>query len=228
MKTHAKFSAIILVMALFIPASAFAADVDIYVEGAYTDSDLHVFLYADINGPNLCSFGVKLTYSPPLSVTSANKNESVWYLGNETYMDPEVNSGDVVVIGGKLDPDNPTEGVGGIRIKLGEVIFSHSDPSAEFANLLGVTYGRGDGAGDYKNFVATDGMVMDANSVSFGAIRVFERGDANADGLIDFQDMLAVRHYTQNGGPDYPWYDCDRNELIDFQDMLCIKSKTQQ
>jgi hypothetical protein len=204
-----------------------AADVDVFVEGAFTDTTLDVYLYADINGPNLLSFGVKLTYSSPLSVTSAEKNENDWYLGSETYMDPEINSGDVVVIGGKLDPSNPTEGVGGTRTLLGVVKFSHSDPSADFASLLGITYGRGDGTGDYKNFVATDGTVMDDINVSFGAIRVYERGDANADTLVDFQDMLAVRYYTQNGGPDHPWYNCDANDRIDFQDMLCIKAKTQ-
>jgi hypothetical protein len=224
MKTHGKFLAIMLVMAVFISASSYAADVDVFVEGAFTDTTLDVYLYADINGPNLLSFGVKLTYSSPLSVTSAEKNENVWYLGSETYMDPEINSGDVVVIGGKLDPSSPTEGVGGTRTLLGVVKFSHSDPSADFASLLGITYGRGDGTGDYKNFVATDGTVMDATNVSFGAISVYERGDANADGVLTNSDMFAVRQLLIDNV--YKVYaDCNNDGVLTNSDMFCIRGK---
>ena len=208
----------------FLPTSSFAEDVEVFVEGAYTDSTLDVYLYADINGPNLCSFGVKLTYSSPLAVTSAEKNETVWFLSSETYMDPEINSGDVVVIGGKLDPSSPLDGVGGSRTLLGVVSFSHSDPAADFASLLGIAYGRGDGTGDYKNFVATDRTVMDGGNVVFGAISVYERGDANADGSINAVDYVAIRNNLSNPSPS-PWMDCNEDGSVNAVDYVCVRNK---
>ena len=46
---------LVFVASALIPVNSFA-DVDVYGEGAYTESDL-----ADINGPNILSAGVKLT-----------------------------------------------------------------------------------------------------------------------------------------------------------------------
>ena len=40
-----------------------AADVNVYAERAYTDTDCTVFIYGDIT-PAILSFGVKLTYDP--------------------------------------------------------------------------------------------------------------------------------------------------------------------
>jgi hypothetical protein len=227
MKIHGKFLTILpalLILAAFVPVCSFAEDVEVFVEGAYTDTTLDVYLYADITGPNLCSFGVKLTYSSPLTVTNAEKNEAVWFLGSETYMDPEINPGDIVVIGGKLDPSSPLDGVGGTRTLLGVVSFSHSDPSADFASLLGITYGRGDGTGDYKNFVATDGTVMDGTSVNFGAISVYERGDANEDGVLTNSDMFKVRQMLIDN--EYRVYaDCNDDGVMTNSDMFCIRGK---
>jgi len=39
---------------------ALAADVDVFAEGAYTANDLVVYIYANINTGNLCSYGIKL------------------------------------------------------------------------------------------------------------------------------------------------------------------------
>ncbi len=216
-----------------IPVHSFAADVDVYIEGAYTDTDLAVYIYADINGPNILSAGVKLTYeTSELTLTSAKKNESVWSLGNESYMDPETSTpGEVIIICGKLDTSengiHALDGVSGDRVLLGKVIFSRTGNSTPFSPTLTIDYGKRGPGGKYKNFVATDGTELDDTGVAFGSITVAKRGDANADGIVNFQDMLFIRDYTQNGGNDTPFADCNNDGIINFQDMLCVKAMTQ-
>ncbi len=163
-----KFKKIFLLIELAIviliattPLNSFAADIDVYAEGFFTDNTLEVNLYADCNTNNLISFGVKLLYqTDELSVTQADKNEAVWYLGNNSikypYMDPDTSSeGEVVFIGGKLDTENPYEGVTGSRILLGKAIFERT---ALPLTTLSLTYGK---TGNYKNFVTTNALVLD-------------------------------------------------------------------
>jgi hypothetical protein len=53
----------IFIIGPLIPPGIVAAGVDVYAEGAYTDTDLVVYIYAKINGGTvLRSAGVKLTY----------------------------------------------------------------------------------------------------------------------------------------------------------------------
>ncbi len=215
------------------------ADVNVFAEGAYTADTLVVYIYADTTvSPvtELRSAGVKLAYdTSELTVSSAEKNESVWFLGGETYMEPEISTpGEVVFILGKLDPADPAAGVSGDRVLLGKVTFARAGATTDFG--LGLDLGKlgeeedppGSGIFSFKNFVNTDGNVLDEAGVSFGAISVYERGDANGDGIVNFQDMLFIRAYTQNGGNDTPFADCNNDGIINFQDMLCVRAITQQ
>lgn len=215
-------AALLLYAALVQPA---AADVDVYAEGAYTDSDLVVYIYADID-PAILSFGVRVGYPTGLTVTSATKNDGVWYFGEETpgydYMDPEDDGNGVVIIGGKLDTDEPTAGVVGERILLGAITFSHSGLT-DFSGIT-LTYGRGDGTSDYKNFVGTDaeGTVYDGTGVSF-TVDIYERGDANGSGSVTSADMFSVRSLI---GSDYNvWADCNADGSVSSADMFCVRSK---
>ena len=61
-----------LLVVLFLLPAAHAADVDVYGEAAWTDSDVVVYLYADANAGPLCSFGVKITYPADLTLDSLN------------------------------------------------------------------------------------------------------------------------------------------------------------
>ncbi len=203
---------------------------NVYAEGAYTDSDLHVYIYANINLPSpILSFGVKLTYNfADLTVSSTEKNEAVWYMGdktttgNNTYMEPDISvAGEIIFIGGKLDLANPTEGVSGDRVLLGKVIFTRNN-----TNIPSITLSLGRTTGKYYNFVAVDGTVLDGNIVFNTTI--VQRGDANADGIVNFQDMLFVRQYTKKGGNYTPFADCNADGIINFQDMLCIKAITKR
>ena len=217
-----------LVMALlWVPVAAVAADVDVYAEGAYTDSDLVLYIYADIANEPILSFGVKVAYPSTLTYSGAAKNESVWYFGDGapeySYMDPEDDGSGTIIIGGKLNTSNPTQGVQGDRVLLGTVTFTHSivDPQDADFSAVSVTYGRGDGTGDYKNFVDVDGDVVDG-AVLFSS-EIHARGDANGNGDVTGADLSALKYYMINGGVLHPWIDCNDSGDVTGADLSCIK-----
>ncbi|RLC30465.1 MAG: hypothetical protein DRH37_05300 [Deltaproteobacteria bacterium] len=221
------------------PANAFAG-VTVYAEGAYTDSDLAVYIYADItDGTVLRSAGVKLIYDDSvLTVVPPNpsdpkataKNESVWYLGSESYMDPDTSTpGEVIIILGRLDPDAPAEGVSGSRVLLAKVRFNRTENSMPFSPTLGLELGKLGPEGKFANFVDTEtpANVLDGSAVSFGNVIVHRRGNANGDAqeLINVQDMSALRYYMTHGGDWHCWMNCndDAGDLINVQDMSCVR-----
>ena len=227
MKKLGILMAMVFVLAVLAPG-VWAADVDVYVEGAYTENDLAVYIYADINGPSILSSGVKLTYqTSELTLTSAEKNEAVWFLGSETYMDPDTSTpGEVVLICGKLDETAPLGGVSGDRVLLGKVRFDRTESSMPFFPMLSIGYahGTGDPSDDFKNFVDVDGNVLDGVGVTFDLITIKERGDANADGVVDSRDIRALRR--QIGSADLPcWCDCNDDEIVDSRDIRCLRKK---
>ena len=218
---------LVFVASALIPVNSFA-DVDVYGEGAYTESDLVVYIYADINSPTeLRSAGVKLTYeTAALTVDTAEKNDSDWFLGSESYMDPDMSTaGEVVIILGKLDTGDATAGVSGDRVLLGKVRFNRTGSSMPFSPTLGLALGKVD---PYANFVDTaepTANVLDDTGVNFGLITVKERGDANGDGTITGADRGAVKYFMVNGGVAYPWMDCNDDGTITGADRGCIKYK---
>ena len=210
------------------PVNLFA-DVDVYTECAYTESDLAVLIYADINSPTLLrSAGVKLTYDPlELTVDSAEKGP-LWLLGSEPYMDPDTSTaGEVIIILGRLDTAAPTEGVSGERVLLGTVRFNRIGSTMSFSPTLGLDYGKRGPAGDFKNFVDTDdpANVLDDVSVTFGSITVCERGDANADGDINALDFGAIRSIFLGGIGYVVCADCNADGNINALDFGCVRSK---
>jgi len=213
------------VASALIPVNSFA-DVDVYGEGAYTESDLVVYIYADINSPTeLRSAGVKLTYeTAALTVDTAEKNESVWFLGSESYMDPDISAaGEVVIILGKLDTANPTAGVSGDRVLLGKVRFNRTGSSMPFSPTLGLALGKVD---PYANFVDTaepTANVLDDTGVNFGTTTIAERGDANADGNITMADAMFVKHMFQTGLPYVCYADANGDGAISMADAMLIK-----
>lgn len=219
--------AVFLVLAWTVPGMA---SVNVFVEGAYTDTDLAVYVYANITGDNILSAGVKLTYqTSDLTVTSATKNEDDWYMGdgttNEAYMDPDTSTpGEVIIICGKLDSTtgHALDGVSGDRVLLGVIRFSRTGSTMPFSPILSIDLGKG---GDYDNFVETDGDVLDGTGVTFGTIEVHERGDANGDGNVNVLDMSTIKYFMVNGGDYHCWMDCNDDENINVQDMSCIKYK---
>ena len=210
---------------MVLAVSGTLPDVSVYAEGAYSDTELVLYIYADITESEpILSFGVRVEYPSTLEYSAATKNTAAWYFGAGTseysYMDPENDETGVVIIGGKLNTNNPTEGVGGDRVLLGTVTFTH-DGVTDFSEVS-VTYGRGDGTGDYKNFVDVDGDVVDG-SVSFSA-KIRERGDANGDNDISSADMFTIRSKMES--QEYSvWADCNGDSDISSADLFCVRNK---
>jgi hypothetical protein len=219
----------LLIFAFFINGT-YAADVDVFAEAAYTEDDVEVCVYAAINDKPLISFGVLVGYDDAkLTVASAEKNEADWYFGNGgpdyAYMEPETaNAGDVVIIGGKLDESAPTAGVTGLKRELGKVIFNRDESSMPLSTTITLNYGRGDGTGSYKNFVANDGEVKDGGGVAFLPVTVYERGDANEDGVITNSDIFRVRDMVNFN--EYTCVaDCNNDGVLTNSDIFCVRDK---
>jgi len=218
---------------------AMAANVDVYAEGAYTDTKLDVYIYADINVAPLVSAGVQLTYdNTKLTLVSAVKNQTDWYFGTPAvpyvYQDPQDTGSGVVFMGGKLDTNTPDAGVTGTRKLIGTASFTRTEsvapgasPEAYFGSALGLGIIRT--APDvFANFVTNGGVVLDtaADGVSY-AIIIRERGDANADGNVTPADMVTVKNAYYANAPlsCRPAADCNADENITPADMVCIKNK---
>ena len=240
------FSCLMVILA-FTAGQAMA--VDVYSEGAYsdTDNDVQVCIYADIDGSEaLRSFGVKLVYNPgelTFDATKSTKNEAVWYLGdgtnNEAYRDPEdVEDGldrAVVIIGGKLDTNTGMAGVkvSGDRVLLGTVWFTRDSGSGPLANPLTLAIGK---VTPYANFVKgpEEGDVLD-EAITFdhpdfdvfpddGAVVVKQRGDANADNMVTNVDMGTVRNMILSGGDYKCFADANADGMITNVDMGVIRN----
>jgi len=234
---------------LVLPA---AAAVTVYAEGAYTDSDLVVYIYADITTDAICSAGVKLSYNNTvLTVASAEKNDAVWFMGagapGHPYMNPEDAGDGVIVICGKLDTNNPTVGVIGDRVLLGKVSFNIvgapiTTPVTDPEGFFGISVGLGRDE-PFANFVTTGGVELDADAepvaftgatvrergdaaepVAFTGATVRERGDANADGYITNSDFIAVRNFM-NANLYCVYGDCNNDTYITNSDFICIRNK---
>ncbi len=153
-------------------AEALSETVDIYGEGDYSEKTATVSIYADIKSGSIVSYGIKLTYNPnDLTVVRAEKNEAIWYFGQgstkHAYIDPVTTTpGEVVIVGGKLDPASPTAGVGGEKILLGKVYFNRTSNTIP---VLSLSIGK---TGAYKNFVTAGEVILDDDSqaLRFGAV----------------------------------------------------------
>jgi hypothetical protein len=175
-RSHVALS-IVSIAYLLIAFGAHAADVSVHGKALYSPNVFKVEIFADIDTVDLVSFGVKLDYDEAgLVVLGASTNEAVWYLGGigikYPYVQPDSSvDGEVVFLGGRLDTGSPVGGVTGNKVLLGSVSFACTScpPPEEWPGVgpvVSLSYGR---PGDYKNFVATDGLVLDdeLNGVEF-------------------------------------------------------------
>lgn len=251
-KTKLMQACLVLFMALVFQSSGFCADVDVYGEGVITDGgQLVLYVYADVNVDQLISYGIRVNYNPSeLTVISAEKdlasvlhpytaNETKWYIGEDTAdyrnnPNPDTaTAGEVRVIGGKLDPDNPMLGVStGERVFLCQITFGPAGTDIPTSPTLSFSYGHGEGTSAYKNFVringgSSDAEVLDGEGVSLGAITVAVQGDANGDGSITPGDMITIRNAYYGGGPLVcePAADCNNDGKITPGDMICVRNK---
>jgi hypothetical protein len=216
--------------------TAMAADVDVYAEGAYTATDLVVYIYADINADPLVSAGVQLAYdNSKLTLASAQKNDTDWYFGTSEvkypYQDPQDTGSAVVFLCGKIDENAPTAGVTGTRKLIGTVKFTRADgtaPGSSPVSYFGTAVSLGivrPPPEEFANFVTTGETVLDnlADGVSYSA-KILQRGDVNGDGIVSGADSTAAKYYIVNGVDIlHPWMDCNADGLITGADRTCIK-----
>jgi hypothetical protein len=236
------FGLVLLVVSTFVPAVS-SAQVAVFGECAYTNTDLVCNLYVNTEGSTLVSGGVALSYdSGKLSSPVAERNESDWYFGEASgtkyaYMAPEIDTANhkVVCIVGKLRQSAPTEGVNSARSLMVKVTFTRSesgDPGhgAAAATYFGLGLSLAKSA-PFDNFVTTSGDKLDAGIVyqhpNFDPplpIQVAERGDANASGTFTAADYVVVRNYLS--ASDFPPYvDCNASGSITAADYTCIRNK---
>lgn len=217
---------------LAISATASLAAVSVYAEAAYRDSDLVVYIFADIDGEAILSGGVTLTYNTAeLSNPVAVKNEAAFFMGagapDYPYKDPELSPGSVVFLLGKLDSTAPLTGVSGDRVLLGKVTFTRTNSTVPLATpdaTFGLSLGLGRTTGTFQNFVGVLGTELDtAVNFSGGAV-ARQRGDANADTKINSLDYARVKaHLVANVYS--PYSDCNADGKVNSLDYACIRNK---
>ncbi len=207
----------LIMMFLLIPVCLIAADVDIFAEGAYTDTLLDVYIYADINTTNLLSYGIKLTYDPQhLKVKAAKKDYSTksapysknklhWYIGNEKnknnpLVDATSNKSAVLFIGGICDPSKPKAGISNSKkVFLGKVSFTLLTGAKKPLSkaVLALTYARGTGleSDTFKNFVKYNIDSDQTNNNSQPGITIDGTGvdfDITTPDTLDTQGSLSI------------------------------------
>ncbi len=225
-------------LAVFLLISGQApAQVTVWGEGAWTNTDVQINIYANIpEAEALRSFGVRLIYDPnelTFDEAKSSKNENEWYFGdgnnNEPYMNPsDVTLEDghyaVITIGGILDTNDTTKKVFGDRVLLATIWFTRpAGSSGPLTTTPTLDLGKPD---PFKNFVVDTTTVLDG-SIVFNSVDVFERGDANGDGSVTPADMIAVRnaYYAGASLPSQPAADCNADSNITPADMICIRNK---
>jgi hypothetical protein len=228
-----------LILLLLFTSVCAHADVTVYAEGAYTETDLVVYIYADVETNPILSYGVKLTYPSTLTLSSGItgdddndgviKNTDDWYFGDSSpgLDTPNANpitttSGEVVIVGGKLRTGAPEEGVVGSRSLLAKVYFTHSGVT-DFSGVE-LYLGKAD---PYANFVQVNGDPLDGNLAAsaadpIGMVAVYKRGDADKNGTVDAMDLIYVNNTMIPVDAFTCYADGDRNDTVDPMDLLWI------
>ena len=193
--------------ALSAGSSPGQAAVSVYGEATSSGPTVTVSLYADILTTPLMSFGARVFYDPlNVYVITASKNTGVWYFSDGTnllsYVDPDVSkSGEVLILGGKLDARAPLQGVSGQHVLLGTVTFGRLTQAIPSFSL-----GLGRPA-PYANFAAPDATVLDSQqgAIVIGTVTP-DSGDTNLNGLRDdweLQYFKTLGKYTWSDDPDH-------------------------
>ncbi len=213
-------------------SQGWSTTVDIYAEGGYTDTKFAINIYADINPTvqgALVSAGVKLMYpSAKLQNPVASKNEKEWYFGTPenmfAYVEPDVViAGEVVFLLGKLDQNNPQEGVAGDRIHLGRVIFDRIPSTdiptqAEFSLLAGKV-------APFVDFATISGSELD-DSVNFSISPIV------SNAILNIRGVIRILHVVSGQNPDVPVraseMDIDNDGVVGIEEAIALMKEAAQ
>lgn len=212
---------------LLITSSAANAAVSVFAEGAYNNTDLVIYIYANTGSDTLRSFGLKLFYDNSKIQSPIVQRGSKWALGSNTaYATPDISTpGEVLVVGGVLDEVNPEAGISGARVLLFSVKFMRlesADPNIEEHDYFGISLEEGHES-PYANFVDADsGLVIDGSIIYSFKIR--EAGDANCDRSFTMGDLGLINTNRLNG--TYAVFsDCNQDGTITMGDIGCANTK---
>ncbi|HRZ99224.1 MAG TPA: hypothetical protein P5055_00680 [Candidatus Paceibacterota bacterium] len=207
---------ILTAASMLTPLSNVEAAVAVYGQAASTGELVSIGLFSDISNTRLLSYGVRLGYDSSLvAVAKAEKNESQWFFSDGIkrypYADPDASApGEVLVIGGCLDGDNPLGGVAGDRVLLGRVVFKRLNATVPLFKL-GIGHPT-----PFANFVNLEGKVLEniPGEVAFGPISA-DPEDLDLDGL---KDAWEKRYF---GRIDLAYYsdDPDRDNATNLEEQ---------
>lgn len=204
----------ITIVSLMIVSEVFCTTTSIYGDGGFTDDQLTVIVFADIDADAegvLCSATIKLSYpTDKLTNPVAVKNEVDWYMGQLNnkypYTEPDTSTaGEVVILTGKLDSLSPDAGIAGNRIMLGSIRFDRIltaglPAPGEFA----LTKGK---EPPFDNFVTVTGKQLD-DFVTYHPITIRSMDQINLEKVIrtlqvivDQEPDIVVRvaEFDENG-----------------------------
>ncbi len=167
-------------------AQPLGATVGVYGVASSSGEFVTVQVYADIATVPIVSYSARVYYDPGiLRVLNATRNNSVWRLfdgvRSVSYIEPDAStSGQVLMVGARLEAHDPLGGVEGDGVLLGTIVFARLRPTTPAFNL---TLGR---TGVYANFVTATGVRLEAlpGEVIFNSVRP-TRDDEDLDGLTD-------------------------------------------
>lgn len=194
--------AIITLFFFFSLSHASATTVDVFAEGGYTESSFILRVFTTVNpttqGP-LLSAGVRVLYPPAkLQNPVAIKNDKDWYLGTPENMFPYIapdtsTPGEVVFLLGKLDQNNPLQGVTGERILLGSVTFDRVSGSAL---PLGTDFALAPGRdAPFVDFATVTGVDLDS-AVTFSSPTIEHSDIIKMRGIIRILEMVSKHDST--------------------------------
>ncbi len=220
------------IVVLFTVLQAWATTVDVYAEGGYTDTEFTINIYANIDptaqGP-LLSAGVKLLFpSSKIQNPVASPNEKEWYLGTPENKYPYIGSnvdsvGEVRFLLGKLDQNNPQEGVEGDRIHLGRIKFDRISGSAipgqaDFLLLSG-------NVAPFVDFATVTGVELD-DSVSFSISPVVSTA------ILNLRGVIRILRVVSEMAPDVPVrateMDTDDDGVVGIREAIMLLKEAAQ
>jgi hypothetical protein len=249
------FGLVALCTALFSFAGV-ANALDIVLEPSVKQREIgdqvRVQIYAD-SAVDIISMGVKVSFDPAiLQVVSASKYEDLstndgWVMDadgdpltpTDQYTDPPVEidnvSGTVMIIGGRLVGNDPSNSGLSDKVLLGSIVFTAIANGTSNLNVDLAKYHSNHPTDTFDNFVQIDGTVTEPGNVpgppALGTICVVDdacKGDLNNDGGVNFADLAEMKaNFFTDCSTLPPWEVCvgdvNNDGFVNFADLALMK-----
>lgn len=205
MKSHI-FTRSLFLAVLCAPCLAKAAPaVTVRSVATISSSEVILDIIADTaSGVDLRGFGVRISFDDTvLRLASAGSYDRIWYFTCDGSVRPYTDvrtpaAGEVTIVGGRLDCDRPTEGVGGTSVLLATLVFGRIQPDAPVFQMALAN------PPPFTNFATAAGVSLDG-SISFSATTTAPASvDSDNDHLPDAYEIATFfKLAVSNGSSDY-------------------------